>query len=88
MTRTHDTTYLHNRKHTFANSDTCWICGQYVDPNVKWPSPWFKTADHIIPVAQGGNNHGPLAVAHLACNRARGAARGKTIRPSRHGRQW
>jgi 5-methylcytosine-specific restriction endonuclease McrA len=46
---------------------TCWICGQPFTP----ANP--PTADHVIPVAAGGNSLlSNLRAAHLSCNARRG----------------
>jgi hypothetical protein len=84
MSRTKDRTYLRNRQTAFNASDTCWICGQWIDDTLPFPDPWSKSADHRTPVARGGHNHGPLAVAHLRCNMSRGVK----PPPTRHGRNW
>lgn len=54
------------------NSQTvCAICGRPVDFSRKFPDPWSKTIDHIIPVSKGGNplDLDNLQLAHLQCNR-------------------
>jgi hypothetical protein len=65
MSRTKDHVYLRNRTHILANSDVCWLCGQWIDPSLKWPDPWSASADHITPVSRGGDNRGQLQAAHL-----------------------
>jgi len=82
--RTKDWVYLRNRELAFANSDTCWLCGQTIDMTLKWPDPWSKSADHVMPLSRGGHMHGELRPAHLRCNKRRG----RTMPPVTHGRNW
>jgi hypothetical protein len=82
--RTKDRTYLRNREHCLTNSDTCWLCGQWIDPNLKWPDPYSACADHVIPLARGGHLHGELKPAHLRCNNRRKCK----MPPVNHARNW
>jgi len=83
MSRTKDRTYLRNRRR-IRDQDVCWLCGQWIDPDLKSPHPKSWTADHVNPIARGGHNHGELRPAHRDCN----TRRGKNPPPPRHGRQW
>ena len=74
-----------NRARTIRNSDTCHICGQALNPELKFPHPMSTTADHLVPIADGGDNLGRLAAAHLRCNQRRWSQASKAVRP---GRQW
>jgi hypothetical protein len=58
------------------------ICGQPLNPDIKWPDPWCITADHNIPIADGGHNNGALQAVHRICNQRRWQ---QTVR---HGRAW
>ena len=60
-----------NRKKIYATQDTCGICGRPVDFTLKYPHPWAKCIDHIIPVAKGGHpsDINNLQLAHWRCNR-------------------
>lgn len=65
------------RRQVLTISDVCWLCGH----------PGADTADHIIPVSQGGN---PYAVgngrpAHSKCNQQRG---NKPPQFTRTSRRW
>lgn len=63
MSRTSDRTYRRNRAIVLAQSDICWLCGR----------PGADSADHIIPVRDGGSDAVTnLRPAHIDCNRKRG----------------
>ena len=48
---------------------TCQICGQKVDPDLKWPDPMAKTVDHIVPISKGGDHiESNVQLAHFSCN--------------------
>lgn len=84
MTRTSSRAYRRNRKRCLASSDTCWLCGQWIDPDIAWPDPMSATADHVIPVSKGGDNLGELRPAHLRCNVRRSRCKPPTV----HARRW
>jgi 5-methylcytosine-specific restriction endonuclease McrA len=69
---------------TGAEATCCAICGQPLNPDIKWPDPWCSTADHVTPIADGGSNNGPLRAVHNRCNRQRWQLQ----QTNRHGRQW
>jgi 5-methylcytosine-specific restriction endonuclease McrA len=53
--------------------DTCRICGEPVDFTRKSPDP-SATIDHVIAVSKGGeHSYGNTQLAHLRCNKAKGA---------------
>lgn len=83
MSRTSDRRYLRNRK-KIRNLDTCWLCGQWIDPDLKSPHPHSWSADHVNPVSTSHDNHGPLKPAHRICNQKRKAKPA----PIQHGRAW
>lgn len=86
MSRTGDKRYRKAAKRCKNSAETCWICGQPIDPTLKFPHPMSFTADHITPIALGGDNLGPLAPAHKHCNESRGT---KTIiQHTNHLRNW
>lgn len=85
MSRTSDRTYLRKRRR-IRNQDVCWLCGQWINPEYKTPHPLSWSADHVVPVANGGNNHGELKPAHRVCNARRGNR--KPQRADTHGRKW
>jgi hypothetical protein len=83
-TRAKDRGYLKIRARAFAESDVCWLCGQWIDMSLKWPDPWSKSGDHIVPLSRGGHIRGQVALAHLRCNQRRG----RKMPPVHHGRDW
>ena len=51
----------------------CWICGEWIDLRLDYRDPASWTADHVIPIAEGGDlDYGELRPAHRACNSRRG----------------
>ena len=81
MGRTGDYQYRKRRAQMLAKSDTCWLCGKWMDPDIKWPDPMSPSADHVSPVGLGGDNLGPLKPAHLRRNRMRSTKDPETARP-------
>jgi hypothetical protein len=71
-TRAKDRGYLKIRAQAFAESDTCWICLQWIDYSLKYPDPWSASGDHILPLSRGGHIRGEVAPSHLVCNKRRG----------------
>ena len=53
----------------------CRLCGDPIDPSLKYPDRMAKSIDHIIPLSAGGHD-APYNVqaAHLGCNISKGAA--------------
>ena len=49
----------------------CALCGGLIDYLAKSPHPDSPSVEHLIPVTMGGAN-GPIAAAHLGCNRTQG----------------
>lgn len=69
-----------------ADTLTCALCGMPIDKTLKTPHPLSPEADHIIPIAQGGNPHGTLQAVHRQCNIAKGDGTRQTA--NRNSRQW
>ena len=67
----HRTTFERNKKKIYATQNICGICGKPVDMNLKYPNPWAKCIDHIIPIDRGGHPSDieNLQLAHWQCNR-------------------
>ena len=84
MSRTGHARYRRNRAR-ILNEDVCWLCGQWIDPELKAPHPQSWTADHVVPIYKGGSNNGELRPAHRRCN----IGRNKKQQPvTQHGRNW
>lgn len=91
MSRTGDRTYQRNRKRVLATSDVCWLCGNWIDPELEYPDPFSASFDHDIPVSLGGDNRGAGQAAHLDCNKRRGNKTREQVmaeRQPQHGRRW
>ncbi len=82
--RTSHRRYRTNRARVIRNSTVCAICGQDLNPDAVWPDKWCTTADHVVPIADGGDNLGPVRAVHRICNQRRWQKAGET----RHGRAW
>ena len=47
----------------------CGLCGDPVDPSVKWPSLMSASLDHVVPLARGGSHtYDNVQLAHSGCN--------------------
>lgn len=58
----------------YSTETHCWLCGEWVDQALRFPSKRRRSVDHVIPLSLGGP---PLArhnvrLAHLDCNCRRG----------------
>lgn len=52
----------------------CGICGGRVDLRLRWPDPYSKSLDHVLPVSRGGPHMLSNAqLAHVRCNSRKGA---------------
>ncbi|MGQ4548290.1 HNH endonuclease [Dermabacteraceae bacterium P13077] len=60
------------KRKTRLNNLPCALCTQPIDTNLPYTHPMSFTADHITPIAAGGNMNGPLQPAHRACNSRKG----------------
>ena len=90
MSRTADPIYRARRARVLAGDGlVCAWCGLPIDKSLKAPHPMSPSADHIIPIAQGGSNRGPLQPMHLGCNKSAGAKGGRrVVRARKHVRVW
>jgi hypothetical protein len=50
----------------------CRWCGEAIDRALVYPNPMSWSADHVVPMAQGGDLYGERVPMHLRCNDARG----------------
>jgi hypothetical protein len=59
----------------------CGICGRKINKQLKWPKPYSKSIDHIVPLCKGGID-APinLQAAHLRCNTSKNAGSGGQLR--------
>jgi len=64
------------RQQLIADATACAICGHPLMHQAKPRSRWSPSADHILPLARGGNPFDPanIRITHYGCN-ARRAAR-------------
>jgi len=52
----------------------CQLCHRTVDMSVSWPHPESPTIDHVVPLADGGDDtRANVQLAHLGCNSRKGA---------------
>lgn len=59
---------------------TCGICGDPIDPSLKWPNPKSVSLDHIIPISKGGEHSMKnTRASHLGCNIGRGNCFDSTV---------
>lgn len=70
-----------------SGSLICWLCNDPIDPDLPREDPMSWTADHVIPLAQGGSLTGELRPAHNRCNAARGDG-SRELPPLRTSRCW
>ena len=87
MTRTGHYRYRRNRARVIRNSDTCAICGQPLNPDLRWPDPCCTVADHIVPIADGGHNNGAVRAAVTTAAIGSGGRSSKQIGTVGHG-EW
>ncbi|MCZ1070809.1 HNH endonuclease [Rhodococcus sp. A5(2022)] len=88
MSRTGHSRYRRNRNRIQRTSDTCHLCGEWINPELTYPHPMSFSADHVDPVGNGGSNNGELKAAHLRCNLRRGKRAGLPGADTRHARRW
>jgi 5-methylcytosine-specific restriction endonuclease McrA len=74
MGRTSRLGYLANRQKLRYGGVLCGICGEEIDLTLPRKDPMSLSADHIIPVEQGGSDHADnLMPAHRGCNQRKRA---------------
>lgn len=52
----------------------CHWCWEPIDLTLVWPNPMSWSADHVVPLALGGDLYGERVPMHLVHNSARGLA--------------
>ncbi len=71
-----DRRYRRAVEHLKRTADpVCWICGQEIDLSLDYRDANAWTADHIAPMATGGDLLGELRPAHRGCNSRRSDGR-------------
>jgi 5-methylcytosine-specific restriction endonuclease McrA len=66
----------HYRNHAQSQHEQCWLCGEPINYQLKFPHPRSWSLDHLIPITDNPrlilepNN---FRSAHLDCNRHRGS---------------
>lgn len=51
----------------------CYICDARVDMKLVWPDPYFATVDHVVALANGGDDTPDnVRITHLTCNVRKG----------------
>lgn len=60
----------------------CRLCGDLIDPALRFPDPLAWTVDHVVPVRDPESTHSyaNVVLAHFACNRRKQLARVEVIR--------
>jgi len=59
----------------------CQLCGRKINRRLKWPHPYSKSIDHIIPLSKGGADALiNVQSAHLRCNISKNAGTGGQLR--------
>jgi 5-methylcytosine-specific restriction endonuclease McrA len=81
--------YERIRRRVLARSSVCVICGEQIDPALRWPDPRSASLEHLTPLSLGGAPLDPdnLGAAHLSCNCSRGDGRSRAARPTTS-RDW
>lgn len=74
-TRYNDRKYIARAKALRKKRLPCWICHRDIDYDADWRDSMSFTADHIKPMAHGGNLYGELRPAHRGCNSRRGTGK-------------
>lgn len=83
-------TYRRNRARILKPGCVCWLCGKPIDLTITDPyDPGYGTADHVLPVAQGGSDAlSNLRPAHRGCNARRQARAPHATGLQKHSRDW
>lgn len=64
------------RKRVFEEETHCWWCHKWVNQSLPRTHPMSRTADHVLPLWQGGPplDRANVRLAHRRCNTARNNA--------------
>ena len=76
------------RSRVLRKQPVCGLCGQPIDPALRWPHPRSGSVDHITARSLGGARLDPanLRATHLTCNVKRGTGASATVQ--RTSRNW
>ena len=68
----------------------CHLCGQPIDPNLKYPDPMSFEVDHVVPLSLGGDpwDIDGLRPSHRLCNAQRGNRKYQQKTPVPTSRKW
>jgi 5-methylcytosine-specific restriction endonuclease McrA len=56
------------------DGDSCYLCGELIDFDLKWPNTMSPSVDHVHPIALGGlHTKENAAMTHVKCNVRKGA---------------
>lgn len=61
------------RAQVLAEEPDCWVCGDPIDLDLRWPHAMCGTADHVVPLEAGGAllDRDNVRAAHRECNQRR-----------------
>jgi 5-methylcytosine-specific restriction endonuclease McrA len=50
----------------------CFVCGELIDCEQRYPSDWCATVEHIFPISEGGTHtYDNVTASHRRCNERR-----------------
>lgn len=77
------------RDRIIKEQDYCYLCGELVDKDLPGTDPMGPSIDHRLAVSKGGDDSWDnLFLAHLECNKRRGAKDIDEVRYTPHSRAW
>lgn len=71
--RTADHRWRAIAKQVYDEEELCWLCGRFVNQELPRTHPLSRSADHLIQLQHGGNEHdrANVRLAHYGCNSTR-----------------
>lgn len=58
-----------------ASAGICYVCGDHIDPALKFPDLHSLTLEHVHPLSRGGSHsYANCSVSHYRCNSSKGAS--------------
>lgn len=72
-TRTADRQWRQIAQRVYDEEELCWLCGGWVDQRLPTRHPMSRSADHLVQLKHGGNEHDrqQVRLAHYGCNSSR-----------------